>query len=172
MVDPYSIKFDPIQLLHVLNEHHVDFIVIGGVAAQLHGATRGTRDIDVTPSRKQANLERLVEALTVLETKVWDPSVKNFVDFDIRTSTFRSIEAVNLLTKHGPLDLVFKPEGIRHGFIGLRDHAVAVTVGGEAISVAGLDDVIRTKLALGRPKDLAIVKELRSITHPDRGPEF
>ncbi len=50
------------QLLHLLSTSKVDFILVGGMAATVHGATRLTQDLDIVYSRSRANLERLVAA--------------------------------------------------------------------------------------------------------------
>lgn len=51
-------------LLRVLSEAGVDFILVGGVAATVHGSARLTLDVDVVYSRAPSNLDRLVVALT------------------------------------------------------------------------------------------------------------
>jgi len=50
-------------LLRILAEHKVDFIIVGGVAATLHGSSRVTRDLDVVYDRSPQNLRRIVAAL-------------------------------------------------------------------------------------------------------------
>lgn len=59
-------------IVAVLHDHRVRFVVIGGFAVQLHevsGLAR-TSDIDITPERSRANLERLAEALTQLNARL------------------------------------------------------------------------------------------------------
>jgi hypothetical protein len=55
--------FDPDVILRVLDEHEVDYILVGGAAARAHGAMRATWDIDCVPSTDAVNLERLAAAL-------------------------------------------------------------------------------------------------------------
>jgi hypothetical protein len=55
--------YEPVQLLRVLDEHGVGFVVIGGVAARLQRAPVLTQDVDVTPATDAANLDRLANAL-------------------------------------------------------------------------------------------------------------
>jgi hypothetical protein len=55
------------ELLRTLAEHRVDYLVIGGVAAQVHGRRRTTRDLDITPAPDTENLERLAAALCALD---------------------------------------------------------------------------------------------------------
>ena len=49
--------FDPVRICTVLNEEGVDYVVIGGFAAVVHGSSLPTRDIDVVPSRRSDNLD-------------------------------------------------------------------------------------------------------------------
>ena len=55
--------FDPVRICTILNEEGVDYVVIGGFAAVVHGSSLPTRDIDLLPSRNPSNLDRLARAL-------------------------------------------------------------------------------------------------------------
>jgi hypothetical protein len=71
-------------IVAVLHEHGVNFVVIGGFAIQLHqvGGLARTSDIDVTPERSRANLERLAAALTAATTSVACPFLASNVPSD------------------------------------------------------------------------------------------
>ena len=58
--------FDYLMMLKTLSDHKVEFVVIGGICAMMHGSSLGTVDVDIVPSRKADNLERLEAALTEL----------------------------------------------------------------------------------------------------------
>jgi len=58
---------DFLEILKVLSEHKVDFIVVGGVCAVLHGAPVTTFDLDLVHSRSSDNLARLLSALKELD---------------------------------------------------------------------------------------------------------
>ena len=51
------------RILEVLTAREIDFIVVGGVAAVLHGAPVTTFDLDVVHSRTNANIDKLLLAL-------------------------------------------------------------------------------------------------------------
>jgi hypothetical protein len=51
--------FDPRRIVETLDHHHVDYVLVGGYAAQLYGARRPTYDIDIAPSTALDNLQRL-----------------------------------------------------------------------------------------------------------------
>ncbi len=55
------------RLLGALHGGGVDCIVVGGLAATIHGSARLTQDVDVSYARSEANLERVVRALGPLE---------------------------------------------------------------------------------------------------------
>src|SRR5437773_866032 len=48
------------QVLATLREHHVEFVVIGGIALAAHGYIRGTKDVDIVPEPSPENLQRLL----------------------------------------------------------------------------------------------------------------
>lgn len=65
-------ELDAAAAVRVLNKYRVDFVVIGGMAAQLHDLpVPATVDIDVTPSGQRANLERLAKAFDELEAGLY-----------------------------------------------------------------------------------------------------
>jgi hypothetical protein len=47
--------FDPVRICTILNEESVDYVVVGGFAALVHGSSLPTRDIDLVPSRDPGN---------------------------------------------------------------------------------------------------------------------
>ena len=61
---------------------------------------------------------------------------------------------LTLITDHGPLDLCFSPAGFPDGHATLAEHASIVVVGTVGLPVASLEDVITSKRATGRPKDV------------------
>ena len=65
-------SFEPDRLLLVLAERGVDFLVIGGIAATLHGSRQMTDDVDVLFERSRENRERLAMAFPAAEIEVVD----------------------------------------------------------------------------------------------------
>ena len=49
--------FDPVRICRILNEEHVDYVIVGGFAAVVRGSSLPTRDIDIVPSRSSDNLD-------------------------------------------------------------------------------------------------------------------
>jgi hypothetical protein len=60
-------QFD--RLLHVLIDGRVEFIIVGGLAATIHGSARVTQDIDIVYRRTDENIGRLVAALAPVKVR-------------------------------------------------------------------------------------------------------
>ncbi len=55
-----------LYLCALLNKHRVSYLLAGGVAANLHGSVRATKDIDLLVPKERKNMERLLNALSKL----------------------------------------------------------------------------------------------------------
>lgn len=62
--------FDPVGICRVLAEERVEFVVVGGFAAVVHGSPIPTHDIDIVPDRSTANLDRVANALRRLNARI------------------------------------------------------------------------------------------------------
>ena len=152
---------DPLKILGALEGHRVRFVLIGAAAARVAGAPLVTEDIDITPATDKPNLERLVGALKELRARLRSPSDRGGVPFPLEANMLRTADLWTLTTSAGDLDICFTPSGTR-GYRDLRREASRIRVGpGITVSVASLRDVIRSKEAAGRDKDLAQLPLLR-----------
>ena len=154
--------FDPERLLRALHSHRVRFVLIGALAARLHGFPRLTADADITPSTDKPNLGRLATALRELDAKVYTESVPEGLAFDCSAVTLARATMWNLVTNAGRLDLAFMPAGTK-GYEDLAKGAERFEAFGVEFHAASLDDIIRSKEAAGRPKDLDDVLLLRAL---------
>ncbi len=152
--------FRPADLLGVLVAHGVDFVIVGGLAAVLHGSSRITQDLDVTYSTEPANLEVLGQALLELEAKLY--GITEDVPFVADARTLAQTEILTLDTKLGKLDLLRSPAGAPP-YGELRRRAQLITTDDLAVRIADADDLIAMKRTAGRAKDLADVEELEAI---------
>lgn len=152
--------FDPRGLLGLLTARGVDFVVIGGYAAALHGSPRITQDLDVLYATDAANLVALARVLDELNARLC--GIDEEVPFRADERTLGSVELLTLETDRGRLDLMTAPDG-RAGYERLRRRAARFDIGGFVVSVAEVGDLIAMKEAAGRPKDLADVAELEAI---------
>ena len=150
---------DFFHILQTLQEHGVAFIVVGGVAAVLHGAPLTTFDLDLVHSRTPENLDRLVAALSDLGAFYRGHGDKRILP---RSSHLRSDGHHLLMTDAGPLDLL-GVVGLGETFESLVSRTVVVLAGGELqIRVVDLDTLIELKEHAGRDKDLAALPVLRA----------
>jgi len=153
-------ELDAARILRALVAAGVDFVVIGGIAAVLHGSPRNTFDLDVCFANTPANREALANALTKLGAQL--RGVTDDVPFVPDAATLRRIEMLTLTTKAGDFDLLARPAGAPR-FSTLRNRADRYDLGGYTVPVARVEDLIAMKQAAGRAKDLADIAELETI---------
>lgn len=156
-------NFEPERICAVLIEEGVEFVLVGGLAAVLHGSPLPTVDIDVVPSRSAENLERLARALKRLDAKLRTEAGP--VDAPIDAAFLKAMPVMlNLVTAFGDLDLTYEPSGPRGDFVQWNEEASDMTIGDEiAIRVASLEAVIDSKRAADRPKDHRALPYLESL---------
>lgn len=150
------------QILSVLERHGVQFVLIGGLAAIVHGSPFPTEDLDLTPEASSENLSRLSDALRELDAKVRAAEVDEPLPFGHDATSLAAVRVWNLVTPHGILDISFVPTGTE-GFPDLARDAVDTPMFGVVVKVASLADVIRSKQAANRPKDQRVLPTLREI---------
>ena len=141
------------EALEVLTRHHVDFVVVGGVAAVLAGAPISTFDLDIVHDRSATNVARLLDALTDLDARYRDLTGR------VLRPEARALEGEGhhlLLTRCGPLD-VLGHIGLGHGYQELIADSTMRPLGGLAIFVLGLEALIRAKVEAGRDKERAVL---------------
>jgi hypothetical protein len=139
--------------------------VIGGVGANLWGSPRGTLDLDICAASTRANKRRLAAALTELDARFRPPNLeeKGYPPpggWDERS--FDSHVSLATTTKLGWLDIWFVPDGTT-GYSDLIKSAADARIGDLQVKVAAIPDIIRSKQAAGRNKDLAAIDHLRQL---------
>jgi predicted nucleotidyltransferase len=147
-------------LLRRLLSAHVEFILIGGVAANVHGSARATYDIDVVYRRSADNLARIVAALAPLEPYL--RGAPPGLPFTLDAGTLRRGVNFTLTTSSGEIDLLGEVTGG-----GTYDDLLAaseeVPLFGLNCRCATLEALIRMKRAAGRPKDFEALAELEAL---------
>jgi hypothetical protein len=146
------------EILKVLADYAVEFVVIGGIAVQAHGYLRGTHDLDIVVRSRTVNLSRLTEALAELEAELRVPGTLKLTD----PHQLGRAPLVPIMTKAGPLDIlnVEHVSGGPRSYDALRDAAVEVGLDGREVAIASLSDLIRMKRAAGREQDLMDIEAL------------
>ncbi len=148
------------KAVQALCDAGVDFVVIGGFAATLHGSAQVTYDLDICYSRASANLRRLIEALALFHPRprafpiglpfVWDEA------------TLRNGTVFTLQSDIGEIDLLAEVSGLG-AFDHVKQHSVTVEVFERQIATLDLPGLIRAKRATGRAKDLTALAEIESL---------
>jgi hypothetical protein len=154
--------FRPERILEVLAAHRVDYVMVGGLAAAVHGSDLVTGDLDITPSTSDVNLERLSRALHELNARVRTDDVPEGLPFAHDAGSLAAGAVWNLVTDAGDLDLAMLPSGTQ-GYDDLRRDAIAIEILGSPTRVAALADIIRSKESAGREKDRAALPMLRRL---------
>jgi hypothetical protein len=162
-------EFDPRAIFDVLERHGVRYVVIGGVAAILHGAAHVTTDVDVVPQDARDNLERLSDALKEIHARIRVSGEPDGVPFDHSAESLARVRIWNLQTDIGDLDVTFEPSGT-HGYDDLKRDAIVMRLRSGNVPVASLADVIRSKEAADRPRDRAVLPGLRALLSSQRAP--
>jgi hypothetical protein len=155
-------QFQPEEIFRILDTHRVVYVVIGGVAATLHGSILKTGDLDICPARDPENLARLTSALQAMGAKIRTPDVPSGLPFSPDANFLARMDLLNLVTHFGDFDLSFIPAGTT-GYKDLAQRAVPVDLKTLRVPVAALEDVIRSKRAAGRPKDLQALPTLEIL---------
>lgn len=156
-------RFDPYALLQALDAQRVSYVVIGGFARILQGTEEMTYGLDLTPSLREQNLERLERALEEIEAKRVDGQTLR-LDAEALAAT----PVLELETRYGQLKLVPEPVGTR-GYDDLRRAATREPLGrGVRPSVASVGDLARMLSALRDEERLPQLLQLRRISELER----
>jgi hypothetical protein len=147
-------------LLQRLVHAQVEFVVIGGIAVLTHGHVRATLDLDICYARTPENLERLERAIAPIHPRL--RGAPEGLPFFFDRQTLRNGLNFTLVTDEGELDLLGEVTGIG-GYGDMALEADLVTAYDVTFKLMSLDDLIRTKAATGRPKDLLDLEALRAL---------
>lgn len=147
------------ELLRRLSDARVEFIVVGGAAAVLHGAPITTEDLDIVHQRAPENVARLKALLDDLHSHVRELANRRL---PVSESALAGEGHVLLSTDLGPLDcLGTVAEG--RGFEELFAHSQIVSDAGIRFRVLDLPTLIEIKEKTGRAKDRLMLPVLLAL---------
>ncbi len=155
---------DPQRIFEALDAHGVEFVVVGGLAVQVHGHVRMTNDLDLIPAPNRENMRRLADALNQLRARVLNKG-KEGTPIDARMLPRATLW--QFATTAGDIDVLHDAPGTT-SFEQLRARALEVPLGDLRIAFAGRDDLISMKRAAGGPVDLGDVAALTEPDEPNR----
>lgn len=166
---------DRARIVETLDRHGVEYLVVGGVGAQLHGATRPTADFDSVPATSEANLGRLAAALRELNAYLrvgglTDDEARE-LPMQIDAASLARLDVSTWRTDAGDLDVLVHLRD-RAGRLVPYDEMIgrarAVRLEGVVVTLASLDDIIASKEFADRPKDREALDELRRLAEKQR----
>ena len=136
------------EVMLALDRVGLEALVVGTVAAVLNGAPVMTQDLDLLVRDTPKNREKLAKLAAALQ-----------IAAPVEVSELS--RSVTLIGGALPIDILFDalPGGLT--FEALRSRSSRIQIGDSAATVASLGDVIASKEAAGRPKDLAQLPMLR-----------
>ncbi len=160
-----------LDLFSALHRHHVDYVLIGGLAVSLHGVERATMDIDISVALTPANTAALIGAARELRLQpVLPVALETLADADQleRWHKERNLLAFALRTPDiagVTVDILLFP-GV--SYTDLSAHAIELQVKDVPVRLASIPDLIALKEAAARPIDLSDVEHLRKIQDSER----
>lgn len=148
------------DMLSALSAEGVEYLVVGAYAMAAHGIPRATGDLDLWIRRTEDNAGRVLKALAVFGAPTEELNVDDLTTPDL-------IFQIGL--RPNRVDLLTSVDGV--SFEEAWPGRLVTEVEGVEIAVMGLDDLIRNKEAVGRPRDRADAEELARIRSQRRNPE-
>jgi len=148
------------ELVSSLIVNKVQFVIIGGQAAVLHGSAYITADIDFCYSRDKENLERVVSAL-----KPFHPYLRGAeknLPFIFDSLTLKNGLNFTFSTDVGDIDLLGEVSGLGT-YQGVLSYSEDMEIYGMQCKVLTLQGLIKAKKSSGRQKDLILLKELEAL---------
>ncbi len=137
------------EFLKLLNDHHVEYLLVGGFAVAIHGYPRATADMDVWVARNRTNAERIVACL------------REF-GFDMPDLTPELFEDPERIIRMGEaplrIEILMDIDGVTFDECVVR--ADSQNVDGTIVPVISLNDLKENKRASGRAKDLDDLENL------------
>jgi len=156
-------RFDPLAIVAAFERQRASYVVVGALARVLQGADELTRGVDITPSLREKNLERVEAALESLEAQAADRRKTPLAERIVRGE-----EVISYRTRGGELKLVPTPAGTQ-GYDDLRRRARREYLGkGVRAEVASLNDLARMLAAREREEDLERLLALRRLHELER----
>jgi hypothetical protein len=157
-------RFDPYAILRELESERVSYVIVGALARVIQGSDELTDGLDLTPSARKRNLDRLQAALERLNAERVDGE-----SLDLTEETLRRNPLLELRSDVGEIKIVLEPDGTR-GYDDLRHRADHAPIGeGLRPAVADPGDLVRMLEALGRDRDRFTIETMQRAIEIDRG---
>lgn len=167
-LEPENGMVSAVKILQRLIEYEIEFVVIGGVAALVHGSTIVTRDVDICLRFDERNLKALGTALGPLNPK--HRITPQRLPFEITDQNWSMFKNIYLETDWGKLDCLGNVSGLGDFDEVFSRSQVSKLPFGDC-RVLTIEALICAKEAVGRPHDLQVTRQLRIIQQKQQKPE-
>lgn len=151
---------DDKALLSRLQQHHVEFVIIGGVCGVMHGVPLVTKDLDVCCRFVAENLRKIEAAVKDLHP--YHRLATNKLPLELTDSLCARLKNLYLQTDLGTLDCLGEVAGIG-GYDEALSRSVTFRLSYGEFAILSIDALIDAKQAAARPRDLEAVRFLRAI---------
>jgi len=176
-IDEYG-DLDEASIFQALDDHDVEYVVVGGSAAILWGAKRATRDVDCVAHQTTENHRRLCDALRQMGNPrlriegVEDEAAADLSKQLLHPDFFARTAASTWRTDSGSIDVLSDIPGLDGQPVpygDLRARATFAPTGELRIPVASLADIIDSKMRANRAKDREALPELQELRRRQLG---
>jgi predicted nucleotidyltransferase len=148
----FALQDDFKDMIKILLEENVEFILVGGIAVILYGHVRGTKDLDLWVYANSQNAPLLIKALARFGAPMQDISVS---DFELEGTIFQ------IGTEPIRIDIITRIAGLN--FEEAMNNVNIMEIDGLQVPVISIEDLIKNKKASGRFQDLADARVLEKI---------
>ena len=143
------------RIARIMDEQGLEAVLIGNAAAALQGAPVTTVDFDFMFRKTPANMRKLKALAVALDAVILRP-------YYPASDLFRIVRDDDGLQ----IDFMATVHGVR-SLATLQSRAKTMAFGEARLLVASLSDIIRSKRAAGRPRDLAVLQILERSLHEE-----
>lgn len=148
------------KILKILIENNVEFIIVGGYASIIHGASYVTKDLDICVNFSEENASKMLNAMAPYHpVHRMHPETPPLQETPRSLSNYRNLY---LHTDLGDVDMLGEITGLGR-FHDLVDSSIEVELYGKTCRVLDINALIVSKKALGRPKDNHVIVQLEAI---------
>jgi hypothetical protein len=154
------------ELLQSLADTRVDYVLVGGMAVQLHGFLRATVDIDLVLAMNDANLDRFIEVAKQFGLQPVIPVPIDALKNAQQIARWHREKGMLAFALREPkiggsvIDILVRPDV---SFDKLSSSAVEGKLFGRKVMIASIDDLIAMKQAANRPKDQLDIAALEKV---------
>jgi hypothetical protein len=148
------------QALEAFARYDVKFIIVGGVAMNLHGSAHVTFDLDICYDRRRTNLKSIIAALAPYHPRL--RGLPEHLPFVWDEQMLQSGTNFTFKTDLGDIDLLGEVAGVG-SYSDAFSASLTVPLYGIECRILTLDSLIASKRAAGRTKDLLSLPELETL---------